>query len=99
VGHLRVKDLEHLEHDIFYKMIDEWPVTKIINRDGKDYEVRQLTEEHDVKYRNWEGGVYQYGIYFPEPNSKFELVATSYWLYHVEEADHVKIIRTFFLPV
>jgi hypothetical protein len=99
VGHLKVRDLRYLDHEIFYRIIDEWPVTKIINRDGVDYEVRQHTEEYDVPYRNWEGGVYRYGIYFSISDSKFEIISASHWLYHVEEGDHIKVIRTFFQPV
>ena len=99
VGHLQVQNLYNVNHNIFNKTIDEWPLKQMINRNGQDYEVRQLEEEIFPTYRFLYGGAHRYGIYFPQPNSEFGLIEGSYWQFLTDKGDVVKIVRTVFRPI
>src|SRR3989304_2075192 len=99
VGHLQVQNLYNVNHNIFNKTIDEWPLKQTINRNGQDYEVRKLEEEIFPDYRFLYGGAHRYGIYFPQPNSEFGLIEGSYWQFLTDKGDVVKIVRTVFRPI
>ena len=99
VAHLKVRDLIYLDHKIVDKIIDEWPVIKTVNRNGQDYEVHQFVGNYVVDKRYLYGGASHYGIYFPNYDSGFGLMHTTYWQYEVEKGDVVTLIRTAFRPI
>ena len=99
VGHLNARNLYKLNHDIFNKTIDEWPLKQVINRNGQDYEVLQLEEEIFPDYRFLYGGAHRYGIYFPQPSSEFGLIEGNYWQFQTDKGEVVKIVRMVFRPI
>jgi len=99
VAHLKVRNLVYIDHQIFNETINEWPIKEIINRNGKNYEVRQQEEVLLIVKRYMNGGATDYGVYFPEPESPFGIVHTSYWQYQVEVGDFVTVKRTVFKPI
>ena len=99
VSHLKVRNLERIDHQIFNETINEWPIKEIINRNGKDYEVHQQEEVLVIKKRYLNGGATDYGVYFPEPESPFGIIHASYWQYEVEVGDSVTIKSTAFKPI
>lgn len=99
VAHLKVRNLTHIDHQIFNETINEWPIKEIINRNGKDYEVHQKEEILVIKKRYMEGGASDYGVYFPEVDSPFGIIHASYWQYQVEVGDAVTVKRTVFKPI
>jgi tetratricopeptide (TPR) repeat protein len=98
VGNLKIRKLWNIDHPIFDKLIDEWPVVKTINRDGQDYEVRELNDEINVKNRFIYGGARHYGYYFPHGEG-LALMQASYWQYDVERGDTVTLIHTVYRPI
>src|SRR3972149_1419534 len=99
VANIKVRNLTYLNHEIVDKIIDEWPVINIVNRDGKNYEVRQIKEDLQVTGRHIYGGAHHYGIYFPEKNSDFGIMHASYWQYLVNDGDSITLTRTVFRPI
>lgn len=99
VADIKVRSVSYLDHEIVDKIIDEWPVIKTVNRDGKNYEVRQLKEDLLVEGRYIYGGAHYYGIYFPQIRSDFGIMHATYWQYQVEKGDIITMIRTVFRPI
>ena len=99
VANIKVRNLTYLNHEIVDKIIDEWPVINIVNRDGKNYEVRQIKEDLQVTGRHIYGGAHHYGIYFPEKNSDFGIMHASYWQYLANNGDSITLTRTVFRPI
>jgi len=98
VGNLKIRKLQNIDHPIFDKLIDEWQVVNTVNRDGQEYEVRQLYEEIKVKNRFIYGGASHYGYYFPNAEG-LPLIHASYWQYDVEKGDTVTLIHKVYRPI
>jgi len=96
--HLKIPELSVLNHTISTSMIDEWPVTKIINRDGQEYEVRQLEASAIYHIFSIRGGATHYGISYPYVEDVSRLQAT-YWQYLVSPEDTLTFTYTAFRPV
>lgn len=99
VSYLKVRNLTHMDHQIFNETINEWPIKEIINRDGKDYEVHQQEEVLHIEKRYLNGGAKDFGIYFPESKSQIGIIHASYWQYEVDVGDAVTVKRTVFKPI
>jgi len=95
VAHLRVNEIMYLNHEIMENMINEWNVTKIINRNGTDYEVRQYEIVNDQGFKTVHGGVSSYGLKLHD----VMLLIADYWFYLVGEGDTVRSVVTVFTPV
>jgi len=97
VGHLRINNLTILNHTIGKNLIDEWPVTKVITRNGQDFEVLQHEKRKSVKVDLYSGGAAHYGIKYPY--SEVWIVYANYWMYRVHEGDTVTFVYTLFRPL
>ncbi len=98
IANIKVRNLDYLDHKIVQDMIDQWPVIKTINRDGKEYEVHQITETFSAPGRYLWGGSSHFGIYYPNVDV-LSLIQVSYWQYQVTQGDTVTLIHTVFRPV
>jgi len=97
-----------LDADFLEPMFDEWPVLKVINQDGKDIKVQQITltkSYEEVKYPG--GGGFSVVLYDKSlPKDSTEEREQTLWFLHVafnvfpiEEGDSVTYIYTIFRPV
>ncbi len=87
-----------LNHAIGKNLIDEWPVTKVITRNGQDYEVLQYEKSKSVKFKHYSGGANHYGIKYPYVE-KMWIIYANYWQYRVNEGDTVTFVYTLFRPL
>jgi len=98
VGHLRVNNLTILNHDIGKNLIDEWPVTKVITRNGQDYEVLQYENSKYVMVNIFSGGASHYGIKYSYSDEVW-IIYANYWMYKVHEGDTITFVYTLFRPL
>jgi len=98
VGHLRINDLQVLNQTIGNNLIEEWPVTKVITRNGQDYEVLQYEKSKSVKINHYSGGASHYGIKYPYAEKTW-IVYANYWMYRALEGDTVTFVYTVFKPL
>jgi tetratricopeptide (TPR) repeat protein len=98
VGHLRIVNLKILNHTIGKNLIEEWPVTKVITRNGQDYEVLQYEKSKSVKVNIYSGGASHYGIKYPYAEETWKMYA-NYWQYRIHEGDTVTFVYTVFRPL
>ncbi len=98
VGHLRIDKLTILNHTIGKNLIDEWPVTKVITRNGQDYEVLQHEISKSVKVNLYTGGATHYGIKYPYVE-KVWIIYINYWQYKIHEGDTITFVYTLFRPL
>jgi len=97
-GHLRVNDLQLLNHTLAESIINEWPVTQIITRNGQDYEVLQHHITQKIFVPKYNGGASHYGIKYPHYDNVWDVHA-NYWMYRVQKGDTVDFVYTVFRPV
>jgi len=99
VGHMVIPHLLILNHDLVENMVNDWPVSKIVTRNGTDYEVHQFTRVRDVGYNGgiW-GGATHYGIH-PPFGTELWLVYTNYWMFFPSKGDTISYIYTVFTPI
>lgn len=99
VSHLRIPHIGILNHEIAFDMVEDWPVTKIVSRNGTDYEMHQFERIKNVGYRGgvW-GGASHYGLH-PPFGTNIWLVYANYWMYLPERGDQITFVYTIFLPV
>jgi tetratricopeptide (TPR) repeat protein len=97
-AHLKVPNMTVLNHTISSSMIDEWPVTKVINRDGQDYEVRQKKVMMVYHIYSIRGGATHYGIPYQYDNDIWRLHG-NYWQYLVAPEDTITFVYSTFRPV
>jgi len=98
VGHLMINKIKILNHTIGKNLIDEWPVTKVITRNGQDYEVLQYEISKSVKVNKFSGGAEHYGIKYPYIE-KVWILHSSYWQYRAHEGDTITFVYTLFRPL
>jgi len=79
-------------------LIDEWPVTKVITRNGQDYEVLQHEISKSVKVNLYTGGATHYGIKYPYAE-KVWIIYVNYWQYKIHEGDTITFVYTLFRPL
>ena len=98
VSHMRITPLGILNHEIAENLVESWPVTEIVNRDGQDFEVHKFQRERAVNrdYNVW-GGATHYGINIPT-NEKIWLVYANYWMYLPAKGDTITYTYTIFTP-
>ena len=97
-AHLRIPELKIVNHTISTSLIDEWPITKIVKRDGQDYEVHQYNTTSEYRIHTLRGGALHYGIPY-EPNESVWRVYANYWQYLVNPGDTITFVYTAFRPV
>ena len=95
ISHLKINKFTVLDHELFENMVNQWNVTKIINRNGTDYEVRQYETVKDEFFRTFHGGVSSYGLKL----HKEDLVRSDYWFYEVDAGDTIRSVFNIFTPV
>ena len=100
VGYVKANRLMSLYHTTVDEMINEWPVTQIIERDGKKYEVHQKEQTVFAPIRYMYGGANFYGVYMPPHSSEpASLILTNDWMFQVDSGDTIKLVHTAFTPV
>ena len=99
VAHLKINEVKILNHEIAKNMMYEWNFTKIINRDGVDYEMRQFERTTNEPWRTYHGGASHYGTYLFPDVREIPLIRTDYWFYEVDKGDQRSIVITSFLPI
>ena len=97
VMHNKIPKLSVLNHEIGTSLVDKWPVTKVITRNGEIYEVLQYETSKKVHISNIYGGAQHYGIKHPQNGNVFKVYA-NYWQYLVQPGDTVTFIYTVFRP-
>src|SRR3990172_2178894 len=95
ISHLKINKFTVLDHELFENMVNQWNVTKIINRNGTDYEVHQYETVKDEFFRTFHGGVSSYGLKL----HKEDLVRSDYWFYEVDAGDTIRSVFNIFTPV
>lgn len=98
VGHLRVNSLRLLNHTLAENIVNEWPVTQVITRNGQNYEVLQNHISSEVHLPKYNGGAVHFGIRNPHYDKVWDLYA-NYWMYQVDKGDRVDFVYTVFRPV
>lgn len=98
VGHLRVNDLQLLNHTLAENLINAWPVTQVITRNSQDYEVLQHHITKKIFVPKYSGGAVHFGIKYPHYNKVWDVYA-NYWMYRVQKGDTVDFVYTVFRPV
>ena len=98
VAHLKIPKLLLLRHPISENFINEWPVMKVLTRDGQEYELLQYERTRDVHIYSVRGGAAHYGITHPNERDVWRVHA-NYWQYIAEPGDSVKFVYTIFRPV
>jgi len=98
VSNIRVESLAVLNHTLGTNLIDGWPITQEMTRNGNQYEVRQYAQNSTVNLQYVWGGATHYGIKYPyEPDSW--LLRGNYWQYYVDKGDLVTFVYTVFRPL
>ena len=98
VSNIRVENLNVLNHTLGTNVIDGWPVTQEISRNGNQYEVRQYSQNATVNLQYVWGGATHYGIKYPYETDSW-LVRGNYWQYYVDKGDLVTFVYTAFRPL
>ena len=97
-AHLRIPKIQILNHTISTSFIDEWPITKIVNRDGQDYEVHQYNTTSEYRIHTIRGGATHYGVPHESTGLVWKVYA-NYWQYLVNPGDTITFVYTAFRPV
>jgi len=99
VAHLRIPKIAMLKHEMVTDMVKDWPVTKIVTRNGTDYEVHQFERNRIVGYSGgvW-GGANHFGIH-PPFGTNVWLFYANYWMFLPEKGDTINYVYTIFVPV
>ncbi len=99
VAHLKIPKIGILRHEIADNLIEDWPITKIVTRNGTDYEVHEFERKRIVGYDGgvW-GGASHYGIR-PPFGTNIWLVSANYWMFLPEKGDTITYTYTVFTPV
>ena len=95
VSHLKINKVFILDHPLAENIINEWNVTKTINRNGTNYEVRQYETSRTEAIKIFHGGVSNYGIEL----HKKSMISVDYWFYLVDEGDISRSVITAFTPI
>jgi len=99
VGYFRDSEIGILKHEVAENMIDNWNVTKTINRNGTDYEIHQYERvKESGRDGNIWGGAKHYGIQIPNNNNVW-LVYANYWMYLPSKGDTITYVYSVFRPV
>lgn len=93
--HLKDNKVKHLDHELFQNMVNEWNVTKIVNRNGTDYEVRQHEIIRNELFRTFHGGAGDYGLVLHGES----LIRADNWFYEVDSGDTYSLVFTIFDPI
>jgi len=97
VGHLKANHVFALNHTTIDSMMEEWPITKIIERNGKEYEVHQNEQTIYAPIRYVYGGGQFYGVYIPpHVREQVTLIFVNYWMFEVDPGDSIKLTQTVF---
>jgi len=99
VAHLKINEVQILNHDLAKNMINDWNLTKKIKRDGTDFQVFQHERIVDETHRTYHGGSTYYGTYLSQNTREVSLIRADYWFYQVDEGDQTSIVITAFQPV
>ena len=99
ISHMRISPIGILNHEIAEDLVDGWPVTEIVTREGQNFEVHKFERQRDVNrdYNVW-GGATHYGINVPS-NDSIWLVYANYWMFLPAKGDTITYIYTVFKPV
>jgi len=95
---LFLPNLVALNHEMASNLIDKWPVTKTVNRNGTDYEVLQYQRHSDVSMYNMRGGSNHYGIGY-EYSSDVWYIYANYYQYFVEKGDRITFTYTVYRAI
>lgn len=98
VSNIRVENLAILNHTLGTNLIDSWPSTQEIIRNGNQYEVRQFEQNSTVNLQYVWGGASHYGIMYPYESDSW-LLRGNYWQYYVDKGDTVTFVYTVFRPL
>ena len=96
--HIRITNLKILNHTIAEDLTEGWPVVDIIQRNGTDYELRQLEEDTEIHFVRLKGGASHYGIPYSEDRSTW-LIYGNYWMYYVHNGDTITFVYSVFNQV
>ena len=96
VAHLKINKARYLDTPLATNLIDQWNVTKVINRNGTDYKVHQYEKVSYPTRKDFDGGASDFGIVLP---SNIEIIRADYWFYEVDNGDTVNSVITVFRPV
>jgi len=96
VAYLKTTNLLVHNHEIATNLINEWPVKKVIKRDGQQFEVLEYEDVVNIRIDNIYGGLY--GIRYPYSPEIWLIFGQYYW-YPVEKGDVVTYVYTVFRPV
>ena len=95
IAHLKDNKVKHLDHELFQNIVNEWNVTKIVNRNGTDYEVRQHEILRNELFRTFHGGAGDYGLTLHDES----LISADNWFYEVDSGDTFSLVFTVFNPI
>ena len=95
VSHLKINKLKYLDHPIVENMINDWNVTKTVNRNGTDYEVRQTEKVKNESLRTFHGGA----THFKMELHKEAILRADHWFYEVDAGETVSLVFTYFSPI
>jgi len=97
-SHLFIPELSILNHQISKNLIDEWEVTKTVNRNGTDYDVLQYQRESAVNMYHMRGGAKHFGISYEYAPEVWYIYA-NYYQYLVQKGDTITFVYTVYRPI
>ena len=107
--HIRTPNLGVLDFDIANDAIDQIPITKIVNRDGQDFEVHEVTRISSAEKDGVNGGSIIYLSFEKLPaehheirltfNNEVPIIKNFHSQYLLEKGDTTTIHYTIFRPV
>jgi len=98
VSNIRVENLVLLNHTLGTNLIDGWPTTQEMTRNGNQFEVRQFEQNATANFQYIWGGARHYGIMYPYESDSW-LLRGNYWQYYVDKGDTVTFVYTVFRPL
>jgi len=95
VAYLQTSQIKALKHSLSEKLVESWPVSKIVHRNNQDYSVHQ---KEFVKVLDYDTILGFHEIPFSD---KMDLPLASTWHYQIpaEKGDVVSYVYSFYRPV